>query len=292
LVSLGIDKVGKFGISHSSLNFKSGLCRFQRQSLFCWIDSFMLVIISAYFNFYDLESRRRNFEEFRQGIGDRPFVCAELSVTGNWLADALIPRYGDPALNLFWQKERLLNLCLNELEPEVDKVAWLDTDIVFENPDWYEETSALLDKYPLVQLWETDGEYQSVASGGNHRGYGWAALRHVLEDGLYDLSPDGISDFRMWCAATGQFRHPAIMKMNLQWRKHFLCWAVPFYQRVKGRIGYTKGKVRHLSHDRRFTYENRIRAFEKFTPQDVVIDNGIWKWINHEWLLTAFHQYK
>ncbi|WP_129677916.1 hypothetical protein [Candidatus Chloroploca sp. Khr17] len=49
------------------------------------------------------------------------------------------------ARDVLWQKERLINLGVSHLPPQAQKVAWLDGDILFTNPDWAVETAALLD---------------------------------------------------------------------------------------------------------------------------------------------------
>ena len=56
-----------------------------------------------------------------------------------------------------WVKERLINLAIARLPAHVAKVAWLDADILFTNPDWAQQTAALLDKWPLVQPQERAG---------------------------------------------------------------------------------------------------------------------------------------
>ena len=53
--------------------------------------------------------------------------------------------------NTLWQKERLMNIALESLPDSVDKVMWLDSDLIFLNDDWVPETASLLDKYPVVQ---------------------------------------------------------------------------------------------------------------------------------------------
>ena len=53
--------------------------------------------------------------------------------------------------NTLWQKERLLNIALDNLPNSVDKVMWLDSDLIFLNDDWVPETAELLDRYPVVR---------------------------------------------------------------------------------------------------------------------------------------------
>lgn len=55
------------------------------------------------------------------------------------------------AKDILWQKERLLNLALAHLPAVARKVAWLDADLLFEDPSWACETSRRLDTFPVVQ---------------------------------------------------------------------------------------------------------------------------------------------
>jgi len=57
-------------------------------------------------------------------------------------------RYPD----LMWQEERLLNLAIAAVPADVDRVAWLDCDIVFGRSDWWREALHLLDDVVLLQL--------------------------------------------------------------------------------------------------------------------------------------------
>jgi hypothetical protein len=54
-----------------------------------------------------------------------------------------------------WQKERLLNLALAAVPPECRTLAWVDADVIFDRTDWAEEAQELLDRFPVVQLFET-----------------------------------------------------------------------------------------------------------------------------------------
>ena len=53
--------------------------------------------------------------------------------------------------DILWQKERLLNVALASLPAHCTKVAWLNSDIVFENGDWVKKAQRGLDKVPLLQ---------------------------------------------------------------------------------------------------------------------------------------------
>jgi hypothetical protein len=62
--------------------------------------------------------------------------------------DILVQKHTDC---LLWHKERLLNIGVASLPPDCDKVLWLDADILFDRPDWVQETARLLDRHAVVQ---------------------------------------------------------------------------------------------------------------------------------------------
>ena len=76
--------------------------------------------------------------------------------------------------HVLWQKERLINVALGHLPKHVKKVAWLDCDILFSNPNWLIETSELLDNYPIVQPFQT----------ANRLPRGWNDMRGAVKFGI------------------------------------------------------------------------------------------------------------
>ena len=111
---------------------------------------------------------------------------------------------------VMWQKERLLNLAMNHLPDECDKVVWLDADLLFGNPRWVSETSDQLDSFIIVQPYDvawwlppnvyvspkelTAKAFQQVSHGVaftqdenayderalGHWGFAWAARRSLI----------------------------------------------------------------------------------------------------------------
>jgi len=116
--------------------------------------------VTAFFNPAGYKNKAENYRRFRdsskkQGLkllaiecafGDKPF---ELN---NDDADKLIQIRTNSAL---WQKERLLNVGIENLPDDCDRFAWLDADIMFLNDNWVKETSDLLNEYAIVQPFST-----------------------------------------------------------------------------------------------------------------------------------------
>jgi hypothetical protein len=113
-----------------------------------------LGIVTAYFNPAGYRTRRVNHDLFAQrilasGLRLLTIECA--------LGEAAFELPESPnvlrvrARTVLWHKERLLNLGIARLPPECTKVAWLDGDLLFDNPAWAVETSRLLDDHAVVQ---------------------------------------------------------------------------------------------------------------------------------------------
>jgi hypothetical protein len=57
--------------------------------------------------------------------------------------------------SVLWVKENLINLAIKSLPPNWEYVCWIDSDIIFLNPSWVEETINALKNYDIVQLYKT-----------------------------------------------------------------------------------------------------------------------------------------
>lgn len=113
--------------------------------------------------------------------------------------------------NILFQKEAALNIAAAMVPEHFTKIAWIDADVWFEDPQWVGKTSALLDKVkicqPWGQAWWTDRDGSTalgkpaaallgIDKGSGHPGFAWAAQRSFFTEagGLYSLSPVGSGD--------------------------------------------------------------------------------------------------
>jgi len=126
-----------------------------------WIESDAygkFIGISTFFNPGRHQNKVDNFREFHTSVASQglQMLCVELvfGTAGFQLSaddcDIFIPRRTSEG-NTLWQKERLLNIALENLPNTVEKVMWLDSDLIFLNDNWVPETAELLDRYPVVQ---------------------------------------------------------------------------------------------------------------------------------------------
>ncbi|MEM7668591.1 MAG: hypothetical protein AAF317_05485 [Pseudomonadota bacterium] len=247
-------------------------------------------VITSYFNPCGYRTRRVNYDVFREHISasGAPIFLVELATeTGDFELPA--PDYGLRIRDsgLLWQKERMLSVAVERLPPQCKKVVWIDCDVIFENPDWLESTSAALEEYAVIQpfaeavrlprgarqvAWGAEVPRGSavqesfgaafardpslarnapfVAHG--HTGLAWAARRDLLEDpGLYDACLTGSGDHLMAHVFAGALQSPCIPAMigkGHAYAGHFARWADAMHDVCKGRLGHLPGRLFHLWH--------------------------------------------
>ena len=100
------------------------------------------------------------------------------------------------------------------------------------------------------------------------------------------------------CAGLGQFHHLAAgLGMTARRTGHYLAWARPFFDRIRGKVGYVPGHVLHLWHgdltDRRQRERHHQLAqfdFDPFTDLALAA-SGAWRWNSDKQELHAFVQH-
>jgi 8-oxo-dGTP pyrophosphatase MutT (NUDIX family) len=277
--------------------------------------------ITCYFNPCRYQTKRANYDAFVAGMaavganlltvelafGDEPFELPE--------SDTVLRLRGG---GVMWQKERLLNIAAATLPESCRKIAWLDNDVLFENPHWLEQTSQALDRYVVVQPFdqvtrlprghkafagsgERYGSYASVFARApktarsaeffehGHTGFAWAARREVFEEiGLYDACLTCSGDHLMSHGfAGGLIGTPCTARMlgtQVEYRRHFFTWAVKARDLVAGRMGVVPGHLLHLWHgdlvNRRYAELNEEFMTFDFDPDRHLRydENGLWEW--------------
>jgi len=291
-----------------------------------------LGVVTSYFNPCGFRGRAENFERFVRPIKDAgiPLVIVEAFFEENGASVALPPHHESlriKARDVMWQKERLLDLGTGWLPPSCTKVAWLDADVLFENPDWAVETSARLETAVVVQPFETavrlsrgettprdgDDAFESFASVFVHRplalvpgkydlhghtGFAWAARRDlVARHGLYDAAIGGSADHLMAHAFSGDTGSACITRMLGYGGRHlayYRRWAARVRAEVQSRVTYTPGRLLHLWHgsieNRRYAQRNKELHRLGFDPKkDIRIsETGVWEWASDK---TELHDW-
>lgn len=277
--------------------------------------------ITCYFNPCRYQTKRANFDAFKAGLDavGANLLTVELAFDDEpyelEASDHVLQLRGG---GLMWQKERLLNIAAATLPASCRKIAWLDNDVLFENPGWFEQTSEALDELMVVQPFDRVvrlprghtkfqglGErYESFGSvfarapkvarsfefvHHGHTGFAWAARRELFEQvGLYDACLTCSGDHLMAHGfAGGMIGTPCISRMlgaKMAYRQHFFTWAVKARDLVGGRVGVVPGNLLHLWHgdlvNRRYGELNdEFKNFDFDPDKHLRYDeSGLWEW--------------
>lgn len=194
------------------------------------------------------------------------------------------PRHGNLIFeagpeHVLWQKERLLNLAIASLPVDVHYVAWIDSDVVFSNPNWVEETLEALEGADIVQPFQEVEigtsphnetrirRYGWVAAPADNTewhspGLAWAAHRSALPDGLYERCIVGSTD---WAMALRWSGGGDVQEFTQKLRHDINRWSGPL------RMGYIPGTVWHPYHgslaDRRYHERSEILQKHDYDPK-------------------------
>ncbi|TWT63175.1 hypothetical protein [Rubinisphaera italica] len=264
----------------------------------------MLALITCYFNPCGYEAPLANYWRFRQAVEPAPLVTVELSYNETFVIPGSMRVHGVRANQILWQKERLLNLAIERLPEKYDRVAWLDNDILFLDPDWYCVTEDALDRWPVVQMFSnchwldrfsrieksrpgsaTIESYLGAGSDKSHPGFAWAARREDIArwGGLFDQDVTGSGDAWMTHGFFREYDTPMTQQASPGLRRAALAWCERF-QRSGGTVGHVVGDLLHLYHG---SYQSRgywerflIQRDHKFDPATDIktAPNGAWMW--------------
>lgn len=276
-----------------------------------------LAIVTAFYNSSGWRTKPLNYERFADGLRRARLDWITVECAFGSAEFTLPPSQGVIQIrgrDVLWQKERLINLAFSRLPARFTKAAWLDCDLLFENPDWAAQASRLLDTHDFVQLFDKvvrlprghtsfagDGDAQpgfvAARSGGpvasrrdrhGHTGYAWAARRDALGDrGLYDACIAGGADHVMAHAICGETESPCIDRVlgrSDVHRRHFLEWCRRAPRADAPRVGFVPGTLFHLWHgdleNRAYGTRNRELADLEFDPRrDIRVGpSGCWEW--------------
>jgi hypothetical protein len=205
--------------------------------------------------------------------------------------------------------------CATPTPQSVEKVAWIDADVLFENPSWPKEAARSLDDYAVVQLFESvvrlprfDRTYKGKGEGWKgfgaacvspgperlgwrqhgHTGFAWAARRRVLDAcGFFDLCLSGAGDHLMAHGFMGDWDSQCIedlIGIGTPLYGKFRQWARIAAHESRKQVSFISGRALHLWHgatnDRRYNDRSRQLKALGFRPDvDLYLTSeGPWGW--------------
>jgi hypothetical protein len=262
-----------------------------------WTDD-RLHVLTTLFNPVSSQRIWNNYVRFREALPSEIVLHTAEATFGDQqpvVPDSLWVRAGRD--HTIWQKERLLNLLWTQLPTNVEFVAWIDADVLFERADWHLAAVESLRAMPVVQLFDVarwldrDGREETRFWGSaalrlnpraghwGHPGFAWAARKSALRSGLFEADPTGGADTFMsdhFCGTPNRSpQSPAMASAYAEW-KRATSGAV---------VGVVPGVLNHLWHgdwkDRRYTARSSWIQKLNWNPYcDAEIDpsSGLWRW--------------
>ena len=264
-----------------------------------------LYVILPYFNFCAFKRRRDLFIQFVNRIKKTPNIRIVVSEV---VGENPLPKNMHVFLHLryttdsnIWLKENLVNVAVKNIPIDWTCFAWIDADISFLNKTWVSETIEKLDKYDIVQMFQTAVNlgpqnealkidksfgYMHVESGTElvvndkygfwHPGYAWACTRHAWKriGKLIDWAILGSADRHMSYALIGRILESAPGNVHPNYKKALL----EFQSGCRGLyLGYTTGTILHHWHgsmkNRRYRERWQILTNHLYDPQKDVLAN-------------------
>lgn len=272
-------------------------------------------VLTTHFNPTGSTLLRENYTRFAEGMHKQDLDLWTIEITFG-KQDFFLPS-NERTLQIntqdvLWQRDRALNVLIEMIPNEYDKVALVDADLLFNNKNWDTETNQLLEEVPIVQCFSTTSE---TGDDGSKRyckrislakvmenkekdlhsfaytltGCAWAIRRDLLDKNkLYDACVTGANDVLMAIAFFGFDNHTSTSWLNEPMTKHFLEWADGMFLNVQGNVRCTEGRITHLWHgpknDRHGVGRIECLTDNHFDPnKDIKIgDDGLWHWATNK----------
>ena len=255
-----------------------------------------MAVVCCLFNWQNFISPRRNLLRFLWQMETKKIAVygIELSTNDNFITKGFDKwiKLKVSKKNICFQKEACINLIEKFIPEQYTKIAWIDPDFLFENDNWYHDASIALDKYKVIQLFDsyiaTDrwGVVSSsipsmVAAGGpsakkinpthsGQPGAAWASRRDLwTHGGLYPYSFMGGGDSAFVYTIYEETSSQSVMNLSgifdVEKYEPYINWKKTITPYVNKEISFITGKIRHEWHGDSIkrNYANRYDIVKK-----------------------------
>ena len=209
-----------------------------------------------------------------------------------------------------WHKENLINLTVQKLDKNWTKMAWIDADIAFINPNWVRDTLDALEHYKVVQLFQNAIDlgpnlevlnvftgigyahcmnlnisylqycgHDGITNKFYHPGYGYAINRKAFNKigGLIDYAILGSADSHMAYSFLEKVNETLNSKLHINYKKKIKIFEDRCKQYIKKNFGYVPGTILHYFHgkkqDRKYGDRWKILINHQYDPlRDIFYD--------------------
>jgi len=241
-----------------------------------------LYVIGVISNPVRYHSRYRLFREWKKEMESTPHVQLVIVETAfgdrhHEVTDPMNPFHLQlRSKHELWHKENMINLATRLLPKDWKYVAWIDTDVFFQDKGWAQEALHQLQHFDLIQPWrdcldmgphgEVLQHFQSFCFIHNlgvrkqthpsqpykyaHSGYAWCCTRKFWENvkGLMDKCIVGSADHHQAWASIGQVHHSVHGKMPDAFKRYAAEWQRDAFKVTHGHLGYVGTTIKHGFH--------------------------------------------
>lgn len=209
--------------------------------------------------------------------------------------------------SVMFHKENLWNLTAARVPERYGKLVFLDSDVLFSEPDWLDRCSALLDEFDIAQPMEIctmspartqkksmasvihSGDHSLTSLTRHHAGYALAARRCWLDSvgGVYDKAVMGGGDALFWQCVVRAFKpgHSVSSTPDASGKLLKYDGICDYEERVLARpprVGFLEGVTAvHIPHGD-YNYRNYVCRLDPFSARELssIEKNreGVYEW--------------
>lgn len=265
-----------------------------------------LYVIIPFFSFGNYELRKKNLEICLSNLKNfsniHIIICEGVYQNKSLENESFIKnekisyiKYELPSI--LWIKENLINLAINILPSNWQYMCWIDSDIIFLNNNWVNETIESLKINHVVQLYQTityldeDGNVDLDIKIPYHKpimcgfifksiqekkyvygatGFGWGINRNLYTkiNHFFEFNIIGGGDFTFSICVTQNLEYANTSKLFSEMpSKDYVNKLINYYNNFKQcKVSYIKGMICHLWHGNlnKRLYEPRLDILLKY----------------------------
>lgn len=185
--------------------------------------------------------------------------------------------------SIMFQKERLCYVLEKHIPEKYTKILFLDCDIIFDNPNWYDDVSNLLETHNVVHPFTTanwlDIKYTNILQKKDtillnnkipldisniydyHPGFGWAFQRNWFNQiGFFQYSIIGGGDRNSVCGWLKLSYKNDLYNSIIEEYNKFLNYQKPLIEHINGNIYHLyHGSLKNRQYKERFKILDKIK---------------------------------
>lgn len=280
-----------------------------------------LSVITVFFNPANFKSLLNNYYIFRDNLTKQGINLITVEMTfGDRKPQIDGTTYVLNGNSVMWQKERLINFAIENINTEY--FAWLDCDILFSDDNWANLAVEKLQSVDVVQLFKRvfylpkghnryKNQHETMLQGViwqnkihknwlqrrknkdlpfSSPGFAWAARKSAFPNGLYDRNIIGSGDtFIVDCLLDSWDIHGYASKFNRKMKVSMSRWKI---MQPKLSYDYIPVDIYHLYHgslkNRRYMDRHEMISKYDYDPSnDIILKNNVYEWNSNK---PEFHQ--